>query len=102
MPARPKLGGRRCVIGEAEVLRQRDPDQLSRTNRHVRVRGKIEVNLQTESDGEKPVVRRRIERCNLWKKTIIHPRSYAICDQVLLNEPEEETIQSGQYKSPLK
>src|SRR5262245_39479820 len=81
------------MVREAEVLWQSNPDQLGGAQRQVRIRREIEIDLQSKSDSQAPVVESRVSPNRLRHEALPHPPFQAVRDEVLLNESPHNAVQ---------
>lgn len=54
MPAPPKFGNAFGFIRIAEIFRKRKSKHLAKSDRHIRIAGKIKINLQRKSRAPNP------------------------------------------------
>src|ERR1051326_7003758 len=93
MPARPELGRVGGVIGEAEVLRQRDAYELRGTDGKIAIGSEIKIDLETEGERQEPIVNGRVERRRLRQEAFAHPGFEIVGDQVLLHQTPDNAVQ---------
>lgn len=54
MPSSPELGCRGRYIRIIEVFHKTEAEHMTQTDRHVRISGKVEINMQHIADGIEP------------------------------------------------
>src|SRR5215831_9721045 len=85
VPARPKVNRIGGVIRKPEILRESDPNHLRSTDRHVGIGRKIEIDLNSKSYSERPVINGCVQRSRLRKKALVNPAADRVRDEILLH-----------------
>ena len=89
MPAAPELGDRLADVRVVEVFEERKAEHLAEANRHIRVAGEIEVNLQRIANRTHPRTGgRQLVRC-IFEYAVRNLREH-IGQQHLLAETEQK------------
>ena len=89
MPAAPELGDRLADVRIVEVFEELETEHLAETDRHIRVAGEIEVNLQRVANRAHPCTGDgQLARC-IFEYAVRNLRKY-IGQQHLLAETEQK------------
>ena len=89
MPAAPELGDRLADVRIVEVFEERKAEHFAETDRHIRVAGEIEVNLQRIANRAHPRTGSgQLARC-IFEYAVRNLREH-IGQQYLFAEPEQE------------
>ena len=93
MPAGPELLDRAGGIGIAEIFRKIETDEGAEADGHIRISGKIEVDLQGEGDQPDPS-QAEVQLLRGHGKNAIGRPGQDVGDQHFLAEPEDEALDS--------
>src|SRR5216683_4711612 len=98
MPPRPEVCWIGSMIRKPEILRECDSHQLCSADRHVRIRREIEVDLNSESYGQRPVINGRVQRGDVGKKSVVYPGADGVRDEILLHQPQQQAVEPSEHK----
>ena len=94
MPAPPELGDRHRRVRPREVLREAEAEHPAEPDRHVRVAGEVEEQLERVTDRAEP----RGGECHLVRRhreARLDHRAQRVRDDRLLAQPEREPREPG-------
>src|SRR3954468_18365902 len=93
MPTPPKFGDRLGDIGIIKIERKIDADHQAKADRHVRVTGEVEIDLEAIADGGEPS-QRRIEVLRRDLVDGVDRNRQRVGDQRLLSKADNEELES--------
>lgn len=82
MPASPEIGDAACDVRKIEIDWNVIPEEVRRASGDVGIAGEIKIDLQSESVGEEPCLKRAVGEVGLCK----HVNEYCevVCNEQLL------------------
>jgi len=86
MPPPPEFGDRSRVKGPVEVIHQAETHDLGRTDRNIRIAGKIAIDLKSKE--ESPRDQRKPGILGGAAEDLLHHDGQFICDHHLLKKPQ--------------
>src|SRR3954452_8392116 len=90
MPAAPKIAKITCEIRPAEILRQYQPEQQRRTDRHFGVGGEVEKKLEREGERRGPGFAEIEDALRCLAEQLIDHRRKPVGKKYLLAEADGE------------
>src|SRR5205085_6946764 len=94
MPAPPEFSDARGDVWEVKVLKERKAKHFAEADRHVRVAGEVEVDLQRVTNQSKPSeARRKLIRIELEHQVGIEAKR--VCENQFLRQANEQTQNAG-------